>query len=213
MTISESLDALRWRYAVKKFNPEATLTEEQLLLAEEALRLSASSFGVQPWRFFFISDPAVKAKMFEASWKQPQARDCHTLVVLTRPIHCTAADVERYIESMAKTREVPRQNLAGLEGAIKGFVAGMSDEALANWMENQVHIALGTLLTVCAQHRIDTCPMGGFDKDQTDEILGLKEQGLRSVVLCALGGRAEDDKYSTLKKVRFDLEDVVRVLH
>lgn len=213
MTISETIESLRWRYAVKKFKPSNTLSDEQRELVQEALRLSASSFGVQPWRFFFVSDPAMKAKFYDAAWKQSQARDCASLVVLARPLTCTAKDVERYIETMSVTREVPRESLSGLESAIKGFVSGMNDEQCATWMENQVYIALGTLLTVCAQHRIDTCPMGGFDKDKVDELLGLKEQGLRSVVLCALGTRADDDKYSTQKKVRFATADVIRFYH
>ena len=212
MSISESLASLSWRYAVKKFDPKKKLSEEQLHLTQEVLRLSASSFGIQPWRFIFVSDAATKEKLIERAMNQPQVRDCSSLVVLCRTETCNAEDVDRYIESMAHTRGMTKEKLAKFEVSIKEFLVSMKSEQIAAWMEQQVFIALGGLLTVCAQHRIDSCPMGGFERDGVDEVLGLRKQGLRSVVLCALGFRAVDDKYASLKKVRYIPKDVIRTV-
>ena len=87
-------------------------------------------------------------------------------------------------------------------------IKGRSPEVLLQWMKRQVYIALGVLLAECAHRKIDACPMEGFDAQKFDEILNLPQQGLESVVLCAVGYRAGDDHYAQFKKVRFEKSEV-----
>jgi len=92
---------------------------------------------------------------------------------------------------------------------MKGFLSRMNDDAKQVWVDKQIYIALGNLMTVCANMRIDSCPVEGFIAPKYDEILGLADRGLSSVVVLPIGYRAEDDKYASNKKVRFATDEVV----
>ena len=116
--------------------------------------------------------------------------------------------VKHYVDLMAKVRGVTRESLLGYEQKIMASLKGKSPEAISQWMKNQVYIALGIFLSECAHRKIDACPMEGFDPKKFDEILELPKEGLESVVLCAVGYRAPDDKYAQYKKVRFDKNEV-----
>jgi len=202
--------AMNWRAAIKLFDPQKKLSDQQLQTLLECLRLSASSFGLQPWKFLVVENPALRAKLREKSWNQSQITDASHLIVFCRIEAMTDDHIAKYLAHTALTRQVPKESLEGYAKVIKGFVANQTPEQQAVWMEKQVYIALGTLLTAAAHEGIDTCPMEGFDKNEYDSLLGLREKGLRSCVVCAIGFRHADDPYSTAKKVRFDSADVIQ---
>jgi len=208
----EVLEALNWRRAIKKFKPDAKLDAQELDYLKEALRLAPSSFGFQAWRFLFVEDPALRKALREKAWGQAQVEDASALVVLCREDELGAESVTRLVRATAERTNAPLKSLEGFESMLSGFVAKLSKEDAAAYMNEQVHIALGFLLFAAAQAGIDACPMGGFEKEGFDEILGLKEKGLRSAVLCALGRRAEDDAYAARPKVRFALDEVVETI-
>lgn len=203
------LEQLQWRYATKQFDPEKKLSDDQVSLLRETLRLAPSSFGLQPWRFIFVSDPEVRAKLREKAWNQSQATDASHFVVLCRPTTIGEDKVDQFLESVAKARGVGLDTLEGYGSVVKGFMKKFTDNDKANWMEKQIYLALGSLLTVCAMAKIDACPMEGFEHDEVDSILDLPKQGLASVVLCALGFRQDSDKYAGLAKVRYAARDVI----
>ncbi|MBI2944840.1 MAG: NAD(P)H-dependent oxidoreductase [Candidatus Wallbacteria bacterium] len=209
LEIAPIQQALNWRYATKQFDPAGKLAEDDLAGLLDAARLSASSFGLQPWKFVVVRDPALRAKLRGSAWNQPQVTDASHLVVLCRPETLTVDDVARFIDRLEVERGMKPGDAGPFKQMLSGFVERLSDGERKTWMDRQVYIALGTLLTAAALRGIDACPMEGFDPGQFDELLDLKRDGLHAVVLCALGRRSANDGYARLKKVRYSAEEVV----
>lgn len=208
----EVLESLKRRYAVKQFDKTAKLSQEQLNNLKEVLRLSPSSFGLQPWKFILVNDKELRTQIRAHAWNQSQVEDASAFFVLCRPETIRGEDVERFMKQVVDVRGVERSSLDGYSSVINKFIERYSDEQKAAWMERQIYVALGTLLTACASSNIDACPMEGFEREGVDSVLALPEKGLRSVVLCAVGKRSAEDKYATTKKVRYDAEDVFLTL-
>jgi nitroreductase len=207
--MTQIIDDLNWRYATKAFDPEKKVSKEDLETLLEGLRLTPSSFGLQPWAFVVVETQEILEKLLPVSWNQQQVTQASHTFVLCRKESMDEAYVDRYIADLCEKRGMKVEDMGGLSKVIKDFLSKHSEEALTSWMSDQVYIALGQLMTVAATLKIDACPMEGFDSNAYDEILGLKEKGLRSVVVCPVGYRASDDKYATLAKIRWELDDVV----
>lgn len=210
MTSKEHLiDQLRWRYATKQFDASKKIPAEVWSALEDALVLTPSSFGIQPWQFIVVDDPAVREKLREASWKQSQVTDASHLVVFAVYKENTPEFIENYIRTIAAVRNQPvdHPSLAGMKKFILDFNKTTPNQA---WNSKQAYIALGNFMTAAALLGIDTCPLEGLDPARYDEILGLSGQGLSTVMACAAGYRAGSDKHATLSKVRYPKEQVVR---
>ncbi len=208
--MSEILSQLQWRYATKEFDADKKLSSEQEHTITEALRLSPSSFGLQPWKFVIVTDPAIKAKLSAQAWGQPQIISSSHLVILCSLKNLDQTHVDKYVDLTAKERGIPREKLESFQQIIMGTINGRKDpEAIKTWSKNQVYIALGVLLTTCALEKIDACPMEGFNNTGFDEILGLSEYNIESTVICALGFRKDSDDTSKLAKVRFPASEVI----
>jgi len=199
---------LNWRYATKRFNPARKIQPPDWRTLEQALVLSPSSYGLQPWRFFVVTDPDVRTKLRGAAWNQLQVTDASHLVVFAIKKDLGPADVDRFLARVSEVRGVPAETLAGYRDMLLGAV-NRPKEQVAAWAARQAYIALGTFLTTAALLEIDACPMEGFDPAKFDEILGLGEQGYTAVVIATAGYRAEDDANARLPKVRFAPEDVI----
>ncbi len=207
--LANPIDALLWRYATKQFDPSRKIPTQTWSKIEEALVLTPSSFGLQPWKFAVVTDQAIREKLVAVSWNQKQPVECSHLVVISRIERMDEQHVDTHLSRVAKLRGISTESLAPFKKMIMDFVNGSSEEFLAEWMSKQCYIALGNLMTTAAQLGVDNCPMEGFAKEEYDKILGLPEKGCRSVVLCALGYRHPDDKFGKLAKVRFAPEDVI----
>jgi nitroreductase len=203
------LDRLNWRYATKQFNPNLKISAQDWETLEDALHLTPSSGGLQPWKFVVVTDAAVRAKLLAVSYGQPQITNASHLVVFAAKKNFSEADVDAFISHTAGTRGVSVESLAPFRDMlVGGIVKSMDEPARDAWSRNQAYIALGNLLTSAALLGIDACPMEGFDRAQYDEILGLNKQGFGSAVIATLGYRAASDKYATASKVRFPKEQV-----
>lgn len=209
--MSTLTDRLLWRYATKKFDTTKKLSQEQLDELLEVLRLSASSYGLQPWKFIVVENPELRVKLREYAWDQPQLTDASQVIVLCAKTDLTTDDVHAYLDSIVKERGMTREQLKTFEDMLTSGPLQMPKDVLSNWMIRQVYIALGFVLSAAAEMQIDACPMEGFDKTKFDEILGLKEKGLQSVVLCTVGFRAADDMTAPMAKVRFPREQVIEM--
>ncbi|HTQ49949.1 MAG TPA: NAD(P)H-dependent oxidoreductase [Candidatus Acidoferrales bacterium] len=206
---NQLLEQLNWRYATKQFDPSRKISASDWTTLEEALRLTPSSGGLQPWKFILVTDPAVRAKLRPASYGQPQISDASHLVVFTTKNNFSESDVDAHLQNVARAQGVPVESLAQLRGMLVGGIVQAMDETARNaWARNQVFIALGNLLTSAALLGIDACPMEGFDRAQYDEILGLKTKGYTSAVIATLGYRLPTDKYAGAPKVRFAREQI-----
>jgi nitroreductase len=210
LNTQQLLTQLNWRYATKQFDPKRKISAQDLATLEQALVLSPSSGGLQPWKFFVISDPELRAKLRPASYGQPQITDASQLVVFTARTDFTEADVDAHIKNAAAIQGIPVEALAPYRGMLVGGIVQSQDApARQAWARNQAYIALGVLLASAAVLGIDACPMEGFDRAKYDEILGLKAQGYTSAVIATIGYRATTDKNAGAPKVRFPKQQVL----
>lgn len=210
LTPDQLLTQLRWRYATKHFDASAKLDAATWNALEQSLLLAPSSYGLQPWRFVVVTDPAVRAKLRAASWNQAQIVEASHLVVFAIKKGLSAADVRRYVERTAEVRKVTRESLAGFEQMMVTHVQRPKPFDIDSWSQRQLYLALGMFLASAAMLGIDACPMEGIDPAQYDALLGLAAQGYATVCVATAGRRASDDAYASLPKVRFDARDVIQ---
>ncbi len=206
------IDALKWRYATKKFDIVKKISAEQLATLKEALRLAPSSFGIQPWHFVVVENTELRAKLRAAGYDQPQFTEASHLIVLATETKVDTVLIEKYLQSIATTKKIAVEHLAGFRGMLEGAIDAKGEAGAREWAARQVYIALGVLLTTAAMLEIDAAPMEGFDPQVVDDILGLPEQGLQSRVVVALGFRSETDENAQAPKVRYSTEDVFTTL-
>ena len=208
-TPDKLLAALRWRYATKRFDPARKIPAATWDAIEESLVLTPSSFGLQPWKFIVIQDPLIRANLAPESWRQPQVTEASHYVVLTARNDLDATDIEAWMARLAEIQGGTLESVAPLRGVIEGFAQAMSHEERHAWNIRQTYIALGQLMASAAVLGIDACPMEGISTAGYDQVLGLAATGYATVVGCALGYRAADDRNATLPKARFDRSRVI----
>lgn len=207
-----ALERLHWRYAVKQFDPARAIDPATWAVLEDALVLSPSSYGLQPWKFFVVADPAVRAKLLPASWNQKQIVDASHLVVFAVKADVGAADAERLVRRSSDVRGIPLAALDGYKKMMVGSLTRATPEHVRDWMTRQVFIALGVFLTAAAMIGVDACPMEGFEHEKYDAILGLPAKGYHSVVVATAGYRADTDAYAKLPKVRYAKSELVETI-
>lgn len=210
---SDLLSALEWRYAAKSFTEGKLIPADTWAALERSLVLTPSSYGLQPWQFLVVQNPELRAQLRAASWNQRQITECSHLVVFTVRPQFDEEFVDSYVQSMAETRGIPAENLAGLKKVIMNDVTAKAQAGkLAEWNARQCYIALGNFMTAAALLGVDTCPMEGLDPVKYDEILGLESTPFRTVVVCAAGYRNPEDRFGGAKKVRYGHDAMIRVL-
>jgi nitroreductase / dihydropteridine reductase len=202
---------LNWRYATKAMNGE-TVSAEKLNAILDAINLSASSYGLQPYTILVVGNDATKQALQAAAYGQPQVGSSSHVLVFCVPTKLSAEDAKTFIANVAATRGIPLEALAGYEGMIAGTINGMNDAQQQTWAAKQAYLALGTALIAAAEKHVDACPMEGFDTAKFDEILGLVAKGLKSVVILPIGYRSADDTTANYKKVRKAKADLFQFL-
>jgi nitroreductase len=210
---ADLIERLNWRYATKQFDPAKKIPADVWAAIEEALVLSPSSYGLQPYRFFLINDPCLRANLRPHTWGQSQVTDASHYVVFGRKQSMTEADVAAFISLNAQIRNVDPASLENYRKLmISDVVRGPRSRTVAEWAARQTYIALGNLLTSAALLGVDACPIEGMDVTKYDEILGLPASGYSTVCSCALGYRSLEDKYASRPKVRFPASELLHVL-
>jgi nitroreductase len=213
ITSEQLLHQLNWRYATKQFDPLRKINPADWSALEESLVLTPSSFGLQPWKFVVVTDPALREKLVPVSWGQRQVADASHLVVFAFKKNFSEADVQAFLQRTADVRSIPVEGLAGYRDMMVGSLFKARDAAArATWAAHQIYIALGNFMTCAAVLGIDTCPMEGIQPAKYDEILGLDALGLTAIVVATAGYRAANCKYAALKKVRFAKKEVIVTL-
>ena len=211
ISTTQLTDALQWRYATKSFDPAHKISAETWAALEKSLVLSPSSFGLQPYKFLIITSAAVREKLLPATWGQRQVVDCSHYVVFTARTAMAAEQIDALIARIAAVRGIPAESLKGYrEMMIGSVVNGSISKIIPEWATRQAYIAIGNLMTSAAVIGVDACPIEGFEPEKYDDILNLKGSGFASVVCCALGHRAANDKHAALAKVRLPDEELIR---
>ncbi|MUU78404.1 NAD(P)H-dependent oxidoreductase [Winogradskyella endarachnes] len=203
------IEKLKWRYATKKFNPSKKLSESQLTTLKEAFNLTALSYGLQTLKLVVVEDNKVRENLVGMSYGQRQVADASHLLVLCIQTEINETDVNEHFKTIKKIRQTPDAILAPFKEQLNTSIAEMSSAKKQDWATRQAYIALGNLMTVCAVEGIDSCPMEGFIPKDIDNALGLDKLKLNSVLLLPVGFRAEDDMFSTFKKVRKSISKTV----
>lgn len=202
------IQALNWRYATKRMNGEK-VPPEKIDNILEATRLSASSMGLQPYTILVIEDEELRAQIQKVAYNQPQIVEASHLLIFAAWDDITEEQINRYINHTAETRGASLESLAAFKNTLLGIAQKNTQEQNYQWAARQAYIAFGTAIAAAATEQVDATPMEGFDAAALDQLLNLKEKGLRSVTLLPLGYRdAANDWLAGQKKVRRAKDDL-----
>lgn len=196
------LDRLSWRYATKKMDPAKSVSEDDVAKIVEAVRMAPTSSGTQPFQLFVIRNPEVRARLREAAYGQSQLTDGSHLLVFAAWDNYSDARIDGILESHEAERGA-NDGLKAYYERLKGMYLPRDAQTNFEHAARQAYIGLGFALAAAAELEVDSTPMEGFEPEKFDEILGLREKGLRSVVILPLGYRdVEGDWLVNAKKVR-----------
>ena len=183
------LSNLNWRYATKKFDTTKQVSDADLAQILEAIQMAPSSFGLQPYHFYVVSNQEVKDQIQAVSWNQPQIGTCSHLIVFAARTDF-AENNDEYFTLMSGGNIEARAQMKGFEDMLTGFGTAKTPADYLAWATKQAYIAHGFALAACAELSIDSCAMEGFDPGAVGEILGLTATQ-KAVVMLPIGYRAE----------------------
>ena len=201
--MSDLIQKLEWRYATKKFNPAKAVPQEKVDRILEAVRLTATSSGLQPYEVIVVSSAEVRAKIQPVAWNQAQITEGSHLLVFAAWDNYTAERINAMFDLVNDERGFKNEGWENYRQLILSTYVPRDAEVNYQHAARQAYIGVGTALIAAAEEQVDATPMEGFDPKALDQILGLDQRGLRSVVIMPLGYRAEEgDWLQNLKKVR-----------
>jgi len=208
----ELLDKLNWRYAAKAMNGEK-VSQDKIDNIIEAARLAPTSSGLQPFEIIVVKNQAIKEEIKPVAWNQSMITDCSHLLVFVAWDTYTEDRINKMFDLTNEVRGFKNEGWENYRQMLLGSYPKKDAEENFNHTAKQAYIALGTAIIAAAYEGVDTTPIEGFDPDAVDKILGLREKGLRSVVMLPVGYRDTDtDWLVNLKKVRKSTEDLVTVI-
>jgi nitroreductase len=208
--MSDLIKKLQWRYAAKKMNPAKAVPQEKVDRILEAVRLTASSSGLQPYEVIVVTNKEVRAKIQAIAWNQAQVTDGSHLLVFAAWDNYTADRINKMFDLVNAERGFTSEGWEAYRQKLLNAYPNRPAEENYAHAARQAYIGVGTALIAAAEEQVDSTPMEGFDPAALDEILGLKARGLRSVVILPLGYRADEgDWLVNLKKVRRSKQDFI----
>jgi nitroreductase/dihydropteridine reductase len=197
------IQSLNWRYAAKKLNPTLAVPQDKVSRIVEAVRLTATSSGLQPYELFVVTNKEVRERIKPIAWNQAQITDGSHLLVFAAWDNYTVDRINHMFDLTNDERGFKNEGWENYRQMLLKSYPQRDAEVNYQHAARQAYIAVGTALIAAAAEEVDATPMEGFDPAALDEILGLRARGLRSVVIMPLGYRAtEGDWLVNLKKVR-----------
>lgn len=208
------LSAAKKRHTAKAYDTQRRIPEEVMQQVYDLLRNSPSSVNSQPWHFIAASTAEGRARIAKAAqggyaYNAAKINDASHVIVLCSRIDMDEAHLNALLDQEQRDgRFRDAQARAGQDAARRGYVYQhrFGNKDVAQWLEKQVYLALGTVLLGAAALEIDATPMEGFDPKVLDEEFGLNEKGLSSLVLVSFGYSAEGDFNAALPKSRLTQE-------
>ncbi len=209
MTPKTLNEHLHWRYATKKMDPAKSVPQEKVNAILEAIRMAPTSSGTQPFELIVVTNPDIRAQICKVAYDQAQIVDGSHLLVFAAWDNYTSDRIDDVVRLHTEARgEMPLLN--AYYDKLKAVYLPRDAETNYAHAARQAYIALGVGLIAAAEQEVDSTPMEGFDPEAVDAILGLKERGLRSVLLLPLGYRdPAGDWLLPMKKVRKPRESIV----
>ncbi|WP_437395879.1 NAD(P)H-dependent oxidoreductase [Flagellimonas lutimaris] len=196
------LENLKWRYATKKFDASKKIEQKDIEILKEAVQLSVSSYGLQLYKVLIITNDELKLQLKEAAWNQSQLTDASHIFVFCNYTERKNEHIDEYIRATSETQNTPLEKLEGYGDFIKQSLSAKPIEEWQNWSEKQTYLALSNLLVACAELKIDSCPMEGFEPEKFNQILGLDQNGLNAAIIAPVGYRSTEDHTQFRQKVR-----------
>jgi len=206
--MSDFITNQNWRYATKKFDAAKKISTQDLNTLKEAIRLSSSSYGLQPYKVIIVENPELRAQLQPAAYGQAQVVDASHLIIFANETNVDDETINRYINRISETRGIPAESLAGFGDYMKGGINSMPQDAKNIWAAKQTYLALGNLLNAAAELKIDITPMEGFVPAKVNVILGLDKLNLNATLMATIGYRHEEDATQHYKKVRKSNEEL-----
>jgi nitroreductase len=206
--MSNFIKNANWRYATKKFDPTKKVSNEDIEFLKEAVRLSASSYGLQPYKVIFVENPELRAQLQPVAWGQAQIVDASHLLVFANITNFGETQIDAHVNNMAVTRGLPTDALKGYGDFMKSKITTLSEDNRNVWTSKQTYIALTNLLNAASELGIDVTPMEGFEPEKFNEILGLTELGLNATLVATVGYRHAEDDTQNYAKVRKSNEEL-----
>lgn len=206
--MSNFITDANWRYATKKFDSSKKIAAEDLATLKEAIRLSASAYGLQPYKIIIVENPALRAQLQPAAWGQSQIVDASHLIVFANIVDFGEEGIDSYIKDLTATRNIPMEAVQGYADFMKSKIIPLPVETRNTWTSKQTYLALGNLMNAAAELKIDVTPMEGFDPAQFNQILGLDKLGLNASLVATVGYRHADDDTQHYAKVRKSNEEL-----
>jgi len=205
----ELLDKLNWRYATKAMTGQK-IPQEKIDNIIEAISLAPTSSGLQPFEVYVITNQEVKDKIKPIAWNQSVVSDCSHLLVFTAWDTYTTERINKMFDLVNEIRGFKNEGWENYRQMLLKGYPPRDPEVNFNHATKQAYIAFSQAIAAAAFEKVDATPMEGFDANAVDEILNLREKGLRSCVLLPLGYRdTENDWLVSLKKVRKHREDLI----
>lgn len=205
----ESIKALKWRYATKRFDNSRILSKEQVEKLKQAFNLTATSYGLQPLKLVVIHNKKLQERLKEYSFNQLQVATASHVLILCIEKEVGKQFIENYFQHVRNIRNTPEDILRPHKNFLVEDFERKPIDDIRTWATHQAYLVLGTLLTVCAMEGIDSCPMEGFLPDKYDELLELDKLNLKSVLVLPVGYRAREDFFADFKKVRRPIDETV----
>ena len=206
--MSNFLNNQNWRYATKKFDATKKVSTEDLNTLKEAIRLSSSSYGLQPYKVIIVENPEIRAKLQAAAWGQSQIVDASHLFIFANDTNIGDDAIDAFLNTISIERETPLESLAGYGDFMKSKITTLEPAVKSVWTSKQTYLALGNLLNAAAELKIDVTPMEGFVPSEVNEILGLDKLNLNASLIATVGYRHEEDATQFYKKVRKSQKDL-----
>jgi len=205
------IENLKWRYATKKYDTTKKVSEDDLQQIKEAIRLSPSSYGLQAFKILDIKNKDIREKLKLASYWQPQITEASHLLVFCGYADVNDGHIDEYLNLKADTQGFDVELLKEFRNFMKVFIEGRKSGKQV-WTAKQTYIALSNAIAACAELKIDSTPMEGFEAEKYNEILGLSSKGLKADVLLAIGYRSDEDKTQYDVKIRKPMESLFEIV-
>lgn len=153
------IENLNWRYATKRYDSVKRVSTDQIELLKEALRLTPTSYGLQPIKFLFIENPAIRQKLFAYSYNQKSIIEASHLIVICSHTNINEANIDDYMSNTARTENLSVEQLDGYSNFLKKVINTQTIEEKSIWAQKQAYLALGVLVDACAHLRINAAPI------------------------------------------------------
>ena len=201
-------EAMKFRHACKIFDENKKISDEDIYQILEVGRESASSFGMEPWKFLVITNQELKQKLQPYCWNQPQITSCSHLIVILAAIESVKIESGIPAKKFARrgiSKEQQEKYLNVYANHLKTIL--QDDNMIYTWTSKQTYIAMSNMITYAATKKIDSCPIEGFEKDEVQKVLNLDSSKYQVSILVPMGYRINPQS----PQLRDDFEDIVNL--